>query len=331
MRVRRLFMVLLVILALSILLPTHAPAASYPKLDLKFAYGGPADHQYGGAMRFLAEKLKEKTAGQITATVFDNWQLGGERDMLEAAQLGTLDAVATSTGPAGGFVKEVLAVDFPFLFRDSQHAYKALDGPVGQGILQKFAAKNMIAVCWLENGWRQMTNSVRPIRTPEDLKALKMRTMENEIHVAYFRALGATAIPMPSPELYNALQTKVVDGQENPWTNIWTFKWFEVQKYGSATTHLYSPGILVIGKKTWDKLPADIQKYVTDLQPQLSSLSREWVRKKDADMVAQLEAKGMQVTQNIDKAPFIKAAEPIYERFGDKVGKELLRQLREAQ
>jgi tripartite ATP-independent transporter DctP family solute receptor len=323
-------LLLCVLTALVLSIPAPAPAgAPYPKLELKFAFGGPVDHQYSGAIRMLAEKLKEKTGGSITATVAGDWQLGGERDMLEAVQLGTLDAVATASGPAGGFVREVLAVDFPYLFRDSEHAYKALDGPVGTSILDRFTAKNMIGVAWLENGWRQLTNSARPIKSPADLKGLKIRTMENEIHVAYFRALGATAVPMPSPELYNALQQRVVDGQENPWTNIWTFKWYEVQKHGSATAHLYSPGLLVMSKKAWDKLPPDIQQYIKELRPQLSKVSRDWVRNKDADMVSQLTAKGMTLALDIDKAPFIKAADPVYERFGEKVGKDLLQQLRD--
>ena len=306
-----------------------APAAhaAYPKLELKIGFG--ANRAYLVAAQLLADRLKEKTGGQITMSLFPDHQLGAERDMVEAVQIGTLDAVCTSTGPVGGFVKETLMVDFPFLFRDSAHAYKALDGPIGTGILDKFAAKNMIGVAWLENGWRHITNGVRPIRAPEDLKGLKLRTMENPIHVATFRLLGVNPTPIPATEIYNALQQKVVDGQENPYAIITMLKLYEVQKYVSETGHFYSPALLIMSKKSWDKLPADIQKMVMDLRPELSKVSREFNQKADSELAATVKAKGLEIIAPIDKGPFIKATEPIYEQFGDRVGKDLLKQIRE--
>jgi tripartite ATP-independent transporter DctP family solute receptor len=299
-------------------------------MELRAGTGGTRPHQYHVSLELLEEKLAQKTNGQITVQIFREFQLGGERDMLEAATLGTLDIVASSTGPVGGFVRESLALDFPYLFRDRDHAYKVLDGPIGTSIRDKFIPKGMVCVAWLENGWRHITNNIRVIKTPEDLKGLKIRTMENEIHAAYFRALGANAVPIPGPEIYNALQQKVVDGQENPYINIWNFKWYEVQKYCSETGHLYSPAVIVFSKQTWDKLPADIQQFIADLRPEMSKVSRDFSKKADDELVAKLRATGLEILQNIDKAPFVKAADPVYQQFGDRVGKELLDQIRSA-
>lgn len=300
---------------------------AYPRMELKIGFG--ANRAYAAAAQLLADRLKEKTGGQITLTLFPDHQLGAERDMVEAVHLGTLDAVCTSTGPVGGFVKETLMVDFPFLFRDGVHAYKVLDGPIGTGILDRFAARNLVGVAWLENGWRHITTGARQIKTPEDLKGLKLRTMENPIHVATFRLLGVNPTPIPATEIYNALQQKVVDGQENPYAIIAMLKLYEVQKHVAETGHFYSPAILILGKKTWDKLPADIQRLILDLRPDLSKVSREYNQKADRDLAALVKGKGLEIAAPIDKAPFIKATEPIYEQFGDRVGKDLLRQIRE--
>ena len=200
----------------------------------------PTSHYGLGADAFIA-KLEELSGGEFTGTQAPAGQLGGERDMIEGLQIGSLDVVITSTGPLGNFVPEVYALDLPFLFRDYDHARAVLDGEIGQELLAKIDENQLVGLAWSENGFRHVTNSQRPVRTPADLEGLKLRTMENKVHMEAFSEMGAAPTPMAFPELFTALQQGVVDGQENPITVITASKFWEVQGHVSLTGHVYSP------------------------------------------------------------------------------------------
>jgi tripartite ATP-independent transporter DctP family solute receptor len=243
--------------------------------------------------------------------------------MVEGLQLGTIDLVVTSTGPLGGFVPKMFVVDLPFLFRDREHAYKVLDGPIGRDLLDAFSAKGIKGLAFWENGFRQITNNVRPIEKPEDLKGIKIRTMENKVHLASFKAFGASPTPMAWSEVYTALQQKTIDAQENPIAIIYHQKIFEVQKYLALTGHFYSPTPLLMSLKVFESLPKDIQKIMLDTAIECATYERNLLRDSEAKQIAEVKAKGMQVTTP-NKKPFLDAAAPVYKEFEAQFGKETI-------
>jgi len=243
--------------------------------------------------------------------------------MVEGLQLGTIDLVVTSTGPLGGFVPRMFVVDLPFLFRDRAHAYQVLDGPIGRELLNAFSAKGMKGLAFWENGFRQITNSVRPIEKPEDLKGIKIRTMENKVHLSAFRAFGASPTPMAWSEVYTALQQKTIDAQENPIAIIYFQKISEVQKHLALTGHFYSPTPLLMSLKAFNNLSQNIQKIMLDTAMECATFERNLLRDNEAKQLAEIKAKGMQVTLP-NKKPFQDAAAPVYKEFESQFGKETI-------
>jgi TRAP-type transport system periplasmic protein len=300
------------------------PAAAQEKpMTLKLGHAVTPVHPYHlGAVRF-AELVAQRTGQRVKVDVFPSTQLGNERDMIEGLQLGTIDFVVTSTGPVGGFVPAMFVVDLPFLFRDREHAYKVLDGPAGKGLLDALSGKGIKGLAFWENGFRHITNNVRPIEKPEDLRGIKIRTMENKVHLASFRAFGASPTPMAWSEVYTALQQRTIDGQENPIAIIADHKLYEVQKYLALTGHFYSPSLLLAGGKMFDALPKDIQKVMAETALECATFERNLLRDSESKQLAELRAKGMQVTTP-DKKRFQDAAASVYKEFGGQFGKDMV-------
>lgn len=232
-------------------------AVAQAQTTLKIGYPTNATSHYGAGSTAFCEEIEKGTQNRYKCQQVPSSALGGEREMIEAAQLGTLDLVNTSTGPVGNFVPEVKIVDIPFLFRDYDHARKVMDGPIGQDILKKFLAKGIIALGWTENGFRHMTNNKRDIVKPADAAGLKMRTMENKVHMDGYKTFCVLRTPMACPELFGALQQGTVDGQENPIPVILASKFAQVQKHLSLTGHVYSPALLLMSPTAWKLNDAD--------------------------------------------------------------------------
>jgi tripartite ATP-independent transporter DctP family solute receptor len=290
---------------------------------LKLGHAVAPEHPYHlGAVRY-SELVAQRTKNKVKIDVYPSTQLGNERDMVEGLQLGTIDLVVTSTGPLGGFVPRIFVVDLPFLFRDREHAYKVLDGSIGRELLDAFSAKGIRGLAFWENGFRQMTNSVRPIEKPEDLKGIKIRTMENKVHLSAFRAFGASPTPMAWSEVYTALQQKTIDAQENPIAIIYFQKIYEVQKYLALTGHFYSPAPLLMSLKAFNNLPKNIQKIMLDTAMDCATYERNLLRDNEAKQLAEIKAKGMLVTLP-NKKPFQAAAAPVYKEFESQFGKEII-------
>lgn len=242
--------------------------------------------------------------------------------------MGTQELAFSSTGPVPNFVPETKILDVPFLFRDKAHARAVLDGPIGQDLLTKFDAKGFKALAWAENGFRHMTNSKRDVKTPEDLKGLKMRTMENPVHIAAYKGFGIITTPMAFPEVFTALQQGTVDGQENPLPVIISAKFDQVQKHLSLTGHVYSPCLFVMNKAVFDKLsPADKQAFI-DAAKEGTKANRARVDEDDAKGVADLRAKGMTVIDDLDKSKFVAALAPVNAQFEKEFGKANLDKIR---
>ncbi len=304
-----------------------APGACQDRpVNLKLGHAVAVEHPYHlGAVKY-AELVGQRTGGKVKIDVYPSTQLGNERDMVEGLQLGTIDLVVTSTGPLGGFVPKMFIVDLPFLFRDREHAYKVLDGPIGRELLDAFSAKGIKGLSFWENGFRQITNSVRPIEKPEDLKGIKIRTMENKVHLASFKAFGASPTPMAWSEVYTALQQKTIDAQENPIAIIYHQKIFEVQKHLALTGHFYSPTPLLMSLKAFNALPKDTQKIMADTAMECAAYERNLLRDSEIRQTTEIRAKGMQVTTP-NKRPFQDAAASVYKEFENQFGKDTIEKI----
>lgn len=278
---------------------------------------------HAGAEAFKAE-LERLTNGRYKVQIFPSGALGGEKEMVEQAKDGWLDLVLTSTGPVGSFVPEVLPFDVPFLFRDYAHARAVLDGPIGQDALAKFAPRGIIGLAWAENGFRHLTNSKRPIVSPEDLKGLKVRTMQNDVHMEAFKTFGAVPTPLPFPDVFVALQAGEVDGQENPIQVITASKFSRVQKYLTLSGHFYSPAVLIASPKLYNSLSEADKEAFREAGVACGKATRKKVDELEIAGVAQLKSAGM-IVNSIDKSKFELALAPAYvdynKRFGDVLDK----------
>ena len=284
-------------------------------------------HQ-GIAIDTFAKEVEKRTAGRYKVQPFYSGSLGGERESIEAVQLGTQELSFSSSGPVPNFVPESKILDIPFLFRDKAHARAVLDGPIGQDLLAKFDSKGFKALAWGENGIRHMTNSKRAISGPEDLKGLKMRTMENPVHVAAYKGLGIVTTPMAFPEVFTALQQGTVDGQENPLSVIMASKFDQVQKYLTLTGHVYSPGIFLMNKAAFDKLSAADKQAFLDAAKEGVKANRARVDEDDAKGVTELRGKGMNVVETVDKAKFVAMLGPVNAEFEKQFGKAAIDAIR---
>jgi TRAP-type transport system periplasmic protein len=311
------FAQLAVALAAAALLPLSAHAQTAMKISISI---GQNSHQGIGIDTF-AKEVEKRTGGRYKVQPFYSGSLGGERESIEAVQLGTQELTLTSTGPVPNFVPAARILDIPFLFRDKAHARAVLDGPIGQEMLKEFEAKGFKALAWAENGVRHMTNSKRAVAAPDDLKGLKMRTMENPVHVAAYKGFGIITTPMAFPEVFTALQQGTVDGQENPLSVIMAAKFDQVQKHLSLTGHVYSPAIFLMNKGAFDKLSAADKQHFLDAAKEATKANRARVDEDDAKGVAELRSKGMQVVENVDKAKFQAALTPVYAQFESQFGK----------
>ncbi len=300
------------LLASALLAVTSIAAAQTVKVTL--AHGNPPDSPRHLAAVKFAETLKAKTGGRVEVQVAHSAQLGDDAAMITALRSGTLDFSANSQGAIAAVVPEYAALGMPFLFADAQKAWAVMDGPIGKELADKTAAKGMVLLGLWDNGIRQMSNSKRPVKSPADMKGLKMRTPPDAVTVDIMQALGADAQQIKFSELYVALQQGVVDGQENPLTNIASAKLYEVQKYISLTGHKYESTPFLMSKRSWDRMtPAD-QKAVTEAAAEATQLQRRLNKENDDKLVSELKAKGVQIDP-VDRKAFMEAARPVYTKW----------------
>jgi tripartite ATP-independent transporter DctP family solute receptor len=314
-----------VLLAMSLVLSAGAMAQTV----LKIGYPTSQTSHYGVGSTVFCDEVEKGTQGRYKCQHFPNSALGGEREMIEAVQLGTLDVVNTSTGPVGNFVPEVKIVDIPFLFRDYDHARRVLDGPIGQDILTKFPSKGLVALVWTENGFRHMTNNKHPIFKPADASGLKMRTMENKVHMDGYKAFGIQPTPMAFPEVYGALQQGTVDGQENPIPVILSSKFAQVQKYLSLTGHVYSPALLITSPRLVNKLSDADKKVFYEAAKKAAAAQRKKVNDDENSGIAQLEKDGMKVERKVDGQSFRDALRDVYVSYSKEFGADNIRRIQD--
>ncbi len=313
---------LLVILIACVFIFSLAGAAS-AKMVLKYGHVAPPTHgQHAGCLAF-ADYVKQKTNGEIQIDVFPMGQLGGERSMIEQVQAGVLDMCSPTTAVMSNFVPEVALFDLSFLWPNREIAYKVLDDPMFQKIFfDRFPKKGMMAIGYAENDMRDLTNIKREIRKPGDMKGLKIRVMESPIYLDAFRQLGASPVPMPFPEVYNALQMGVIDAQDNPIMTSILMKFTEVCPYATLTNHILTECIITLKLDLWESLTPEQQQIFKDAAKMSIQVNRDECKKLRDKLIKEEENKGVKIVRLTpeERKAFMDAMEPIHKKYAQKMG-----------
>jgi tripartite ATP-independent transporter DctP family solute receptor len=296
---------------------------------IKFATQNPKGHPIVMGMEKFAELVAAKSGGKMKVNLFPGGTLGSDQANVSAIQGGTLEMASMNSGIFASQVKEFAIYDFPFMFANSKEADAVVDGPFGKKLHDKLQEKGLIGLAYYELGFRNITNSKRPITKLEDLEGLKLRVIPNPINVDWVKALGANPTPLPFPEVYAALEQKAIDGQENPLTVINANKFYEVQKHVVLSNHQYNPQSVIISKKFWDNLDAAQKKIVADAAQESAKYQREQARGQVAVALDNMKKAGMQVTE-LSAAETDKLRDklrPVIAKFAVTVGQETVQGL----
>jgi tripartite ATP-independent transporter DctP family solute receptor len=264
---------------------------------IRFGYGLNEISNQGRATKVFAEEVEKASGGKMKVRAIGAAALGSDVQMQQALIGGAQEMMVGSTATLVGITKEMAIWDTPFLFNNGKEADAVLDGPVGQKVMDKLQEKGLVGLVYWENGFRNLTNNKRAVTKLEDMDGIKLRVMQNNVFIDSFKTLGANAVPLPFSELFTALETKTVDGQENPYNTILSSKFYEVQKYLTVTNHVYSPWIVLVSKKYWDGLSKDEQKVLMDAAKKSRDFERQDTRAEADKALADLKGKGMQVNE----------------------------------
>lgn len=312
----------------SVALTVAGMAAAQDK-TIKFATQNPKGHPIVMGMEKFAEIVAAKSGGKIKVNLFPGGTLGSDQANVSALQGGTLEMVSMNSGILANQVKEFAVFDFPFMFASTKEADAVVDGAFGQKMHSRLEAKGLVGLAYYELGFRNITNSKRPITKVEDLEGLKLRVIPNPINVDWVKALGANPTPLPFPEVYGALEQKAIDGQENPITVIAANKLHEVQKHLVLSNHQYNPQSVLISKKFWDGLNADQKKIIGDAAKESAKFQREQARGQVAGALEIIKKGGVQVTElapaQVDKLR--DKLRPVTAKYAVTVGQETVQEL----
>jgi tripartite ATP-independent transporter DctP family solute receptor len=299
---------------------------------LKLGHALPQQHPQGVANDKFAELVKQYTNGRVQVTVYHGGMLGSDDKMLQSVQSGTQDMYYGALSAAAGKVPATQIFDLPFLFNDVKEVERVFFSPYGQKLLDRLVEPiGMVGLAWGQAGFRELTNSRRPINKAEDIAGLKIRVMQNQVALDTWKTLGANALPMTITEVFTGLETGALDGQENPYILIHANKYYEVQKYGTTTNHVYTPCTIVISKKSWDKLSAEDQAAVRKAAVEAMRYLFKLIDEANKDVVAKLEAGGMKVN-TLPEAELAKLREkvrPIVDKYAPVIGVDLVKEFQE--
>ncbi|MBQ0961611.1 TRAP transporter substrate-binding protein [Ideonella sp. 4Y11] len=288
---------LIATLALAALAPLAAQAQDIKPRLIRFGYGLNEQSNQGRAVKLFAEEVEKASGGKMKVRAVGAAALGPDTQMQQALIGGAQEMMVGSTATLVGITKEMALWDTPFLVNNAKEADALLDGPIGSKVKDKLQDKGLVGLVYWENGFRNLTNNKRAVARLEDLDGIKLRVMQNNVFLESFKTLGANAVPLPFSELFSALETKAVDGQENPYNTILSSKFYEVQKYLTVTNHVYSPWIVLVSKKWWDGLSKDEQKVLMDAAKKSRDFERQDTRAEAAKALDELKAKGMQINE----------------------------------
>lgn len=318
---------LMLVAGLALLGPVQAQ--DIKERSIKFAFQNQNEHPQALGAKKFADLVAQKSGGKISVKLFPGGTLGGDLQTVSALQGGTVEMTVLNAGILSAQVKEFAAFDLPFLFTDGREADAVADGPFGKSLFAKLADKHLVGLGYWELGFRNITNSKRPITKLDDLAGLKLRVIQSPIYVDLFNTLGANATPMPFPELYTALEQKAVDGQENPVSTIRSSKFAEVQKYLTLSRHIYNPQALIVSKKLWDGLSAVEKKIFSDSAQEATIYQRELSRSQEAAALEELKKSGMQVSEfsPAELAKVRDKVKPVVEKYSASVGEAAVKEL----
>ena len=313
---------------LSILAAHASWAADIQKRNLKMPIVNTITHPQGVGAKKFADLVQEKSDGKIKIKIFAGGTLGGEVEIASMMQGGTIDISMMAPAQLVGNFKEFLILDFPFVFENEKEADFVLDGPLGQKLLDQMPAQNLVGLVYMEQGFRSITNSKHPVTKLEDIQGLKLRTIQNPLYLDLLNALGANAVPMPFTELYTALETKTVDGEENPYLTVEASKLYEVQKYFSATKHIYNSQLLLVSKKLWDSLSADEKKLFQDAAVEARDYQRKVAREMNQKSREFLIKQGMEINDIAPEeiARMREKVQPVIAKYTEQVGQPLVQE-----
>lgn len=306
-----------------------ALAADIKERTIKYAVIYDMKHPHGlGAQKF-ADLVAQRSDNKMKVRVYPNASLGGEVAIISAMQGGTVEMTAVATSQLVGVIRDFAALDLPFLFSNEKEVDRVVEGPIGKTFLDKMPDKGLVGLSWFEHGFRNLTNSRRPVTKLEDLQGLKIRVEQNSVAIDTWNTLGTNAVPMPFPELYGALEQKAVDGQENPYSTVDSTKFYEVQKYLSVTKHKYTPLVVTLSKKFWDQLSADEKKIIQDAAVEAAVYQRKANRDLSEQYLQSLKKVGMQINE-IPAAELTRMrakVQPVVDKYSAQIGGTLVKDL----
>ncbi|AZW21119.1 TRAP transporter substrate-binding protein [Bordetella bronchiseptica] len=304
----------------------QAAAADIQERRVKFSYPVSKTNPVGLATDKFIELVGQKTGGKIKVTGYADAQLGNEIQAMSSAQGGIIELTVVSTAGAANNVKELGIFDLPFLFHSVEEADAVIDGPVGKELLGKFAAKNLVGLCYWDYGFRQVSNSKHPINKVEDFDGLKLRVLQNRIYIDTFKALGANPLPLPYPETYTALETKAIDGQESAYLVTKSSGYQEIQKYMTETNHVFLPAVVMASKRFWDRLSKDEQAIIQQSCDESVAYFRTTSRDLERKVVGELTAAGMTMNQiaPAEKARMAQATAAVTDKYKAELGADLV-------
>ena len=285
-----------------------------------------SDRSLTKGLKKFAEIIEKESGGKLKGEVFADGLLGGDRQVLEALQMGTVQGTAVSTGVVAAFAPRFDAFDLPYLFKDKATAYKVFYGPIGTELLNDLPKAKLVGLGYWENGFRHVTNNKRPIQTAEDFKGLKLRTLESKVHVEFWKMMGTNPTPMSFSQLYSAMEQGVVDGQENPYGNVVSSKFNEVQKYLSNTGHVYNANVFLVSKVFWDKCTDQEKEIIKKAAIEARDYQRKLNEEEDQSSVKLLTEKGMKINDLNpgEKEKIMEMAKPLYESVAKSIGGDLV-------
>jgi tripartite ATP-independent transporter DctP family solute receptor len=301
--------------------PALRRAMAQDKMVLKAADVHPAGYPTVVAVENMGKKLDQATKGRLTVQMYGSMQLGGEKEMIEQAQVGALQMPRVSVGTLGPVVSDLNVLNLPFLFRDTGHMNKVIDGPIGQELLDAVtnnASAKLVGLCWMDAGARSFYDTKHPIKRIEDLKGLKIRVIGNPMFVDMANALGANGVAMGYDQVFSALQTGVIDGAENNPPSFVFDNHYQVAKFYSLTQHLIVPEMLVFSRVAWDKLSKDDQALIRQVAREAQFEARDLWNKTEAEAMSRMKAAGIQIDPIDDKKPFRDAVKPVWDKYGGK-------------
>jgi tripartite ATP-independent transporter DctP family solute receptor len=304
-------------LSIALLAAAFATGPAFAQTELKFGHVGEPGSLFAKSSEEFAKRANDKLGGKAKVVVFGSSQLGGDKELLQKLKLGTVDLALPSTVMSSE--SDLFGIfEMPYLVKDRKHMNAIEKAVVWPSLAPEVEKKGLKILAVWENGYRHITNNKKPIRVPGDLQGIKLRTPEGKWRVKMFQTYGANPSPMKFSEVFTALQTGVMDGQENPFSQIYSAKFQEVQKFLSLTGHVYTPAYVTVGSKKWASLPADVRKVLEDTAKEMQSFVYSTAEKDEGELLGKIKSAGVQVNE-ADKAAFVKASAAVYEEFGQSV------------